>query len=441
MSEYALTSSAIQKRSRGVSVKRPSRSSAAAYATEWTSRSRPPSNVSETSAKTRAMSSSERTSQAVTSGLWTWAARSRTFDSIRSPWYVKATLAPPSASRLAIAHAIERLLATPRTNAVFPSKGTRGLYGSSATLPALAPLSPPRVARGALLGPRVRRRFPAGPAELRRADVSASPRRDGNDPEAPVVGTDPRHRHAQAAAARAGVRSRALRGGLREPAERPLFRVEGLPRAHPRRADGRDREAPAGDPVRADLVALPGHSQRDDRVDPGREAATTLAPELHRPRVGEHDVTPFAEPQPRHHRRGRLSHHDRPQRRGREDRNRRRRDRQHESLPERRRLHSARGLPDGRHEVHERENHRRQGVPGTRLRQRGEAAARPERVLPRDPRGRHRRRQRRDLRSGGPGPSGDVRADRRRAEGLPRQLPDLQRPDSGRERRRVARDG
>ena len=41
-SEYALMSMAIQKRSRGVSTKRPSRSSAAANATEWTRMSRPP---------------------------------------------------------------------------------------------------------------------------------------------------------------------------------------------------------------------------------------------------------------------------------------------------------------------------------------------------------------------------------------------------------------
>ena len=47
-----------------------------------------------------------------------------------------------------------------------------------------------------------------------------------DDPEAPVDGTDPRDRHVEAAAARAGVRPRALRGRLGEPAERPLVRVE-----------------------------------------------------------------------------------------------------------------------------------------------------------------------------------------------------------------------
>ena len=62
-------STAIQKRSRGVSTKRPSRSSAAANATEWTRMSSPPPNASPTSEKTRAMSSSDRTSHSVTSGL------------------------------------------------------------------------------------------------------------------------------------------------------------------------------------------------------------------------------------------------------------------------------------------------------------------------------------------------------------------------------------
>src|SRR5215475_7202933 len=121
--EYALTSTASQKRSRGVSVKRPSRSSAAAKATEWTSRSSSPPNASPTSPKTRATSSSERTSHSVTSGDSIEAASSRTVDSIRSPWYVKASCAPPSASRRAMAQAIERRLATPSTSPRFPSNG------------------------------------------------------------------------------------------------------------------------------------------------------------------------------------------------------------------------------------------------------------------------------------------------------------------------------
>src|SRR3989440_2407462 len=120
-SEYALTSSASQNRSRGVSVKRASRSSAAANATEWTSRSSCPPNAFPTSAKTRSTSSSERTSQAVTSGLDTLPASSRTEGSIRSPWKVNASSAPSSASFRAIPQAIERLLATPRTRPRLPS--------------------------------------------------------------------------------------------------------------------------------------------------------------------------------------------------------------------------------------------------------------------------------------------------------------------------------
>src|SRR4051812_10463609 len=72
------------------------------------------------------MSSSERTSQDVTSGLETDSASSRTFDSIRSPWNVNASWAPSSARRFAIAQAIERLLATPRTSPFFPSNTRRG---------------------------------------------------------------------------------------------------------------------------------------------------------------------------------------------------------------------------------------------------------------------------------------------------------------------------
>src|SRR3954447_1527541 len=113
---------AIQNRSRGVSVKRPSRSSAAANATECTSRSSSPPNASPTSPKTRAISSSERTSRAVTRGLPTDSARSRTDFSIRSPWKVNASCAPPSASRFAIAHAIDRRLATPRISPRLPAK-------------------------------------------------------------------------------------------------------------------------------------------------------------------------------------------------------------------------------------------------------------------------------------------------------------------------------
>jgi hypothetical protein len=67
------------------------------------------------------MSPSERTSHSVMSAVSTVAARSRTLFSIRSPWYVKASLAPPAASTCAIAQAIERLLATPRMSARLPS--------------------------------------------------------------------------------------------------------------------------------------------------------------------------------------------------------------------------------------------------------------------------------------------------------------------------------
>ena len=49
---------------------------------------------------------------------------------MRSPWYVNASCAPSAASRSAIAHAIERLFATPSTSACFPSNlpGIRRSY-------------------------------------------------------------------------------------------------------------------------------------------------------------------------------------------------------------------------------------------------------------------------------------------------------------------------
>src|SRR4029078_12793149 len=58
--EYAETSSASQKRSRGVSVKRPSRSRVSAKATEWTKTSSCPPKDYPTSAKNRSRPAEER---------------------------------------------------------------------------------------------------------------------------------------------------------------------------------------------------------------------------------------------------------------------------------------------------------------------------------------------------------------------------------------------
>ena len=97
--------------------------------------------------------------------------------SIRSPWYVNASRAPPSASRRAIAHAIERLFATPRTSPVFPSKSTGGLYGTSATLGVLAPPSSIFAALAALTRRSGSLRcLPADPPRFRRAQRAARAR-------------------------------------------------------------------------------------------------------------------------------------------------------------------------------------------------------------------------------------------------------------------------
>ena len=89
-------------------------------------------------AKTRSTSSSERTSHSVTSGLDDRSASSRTFFSIRSPWNVNASCAPSSASRCAIAHAIERRFATPSTSPRLPSNRP-GHGGESKTARARRP--------------------------------------------------------------------------------------------------------------------------------------------------------------------------------------------------------------------------------------------------------------------------------------------------------------
>ena len=99
-SEYALTSSAIQKRSRGVSVNRPSRSSAAANATEWTSEVE--------LAAERLAGLGARLGDVVV-GADVALGHERAFRrggeladafSIRSPWKVNASRAPPSARPL-----------------------------------------------------------------------------------------------------------------------------------------------------------------------------------------------------------------------------------------------------------------------------------------------------------------------------------------------------
>ena len=86
-----------------------------------------PPKASPTSANTRSIAASSRTSSSVTSGLETDSASSRTFFSMRSPWKVKASFAPPSARRFAIAQAIDRLFATPENERVLSLEHGRRL--------------------------------------------------------------------------------------------------------------------------------------------------------------------------------------------------------------------------------------------------------------------------------------------------------------------------
>src|SRR5690242_4378779 len=119
--EYADTSSAVWKSTRAVSVKRPSNVAAGANAIEWAITSSPPSRLP-TSSIARSMLSSLETSHSTTTSEPTLSASLRTPSSSRSPWYVNASLAPAPASAWAMAHAIERLLATPATSASLPSR-------------------------------------------------------------------------------------------------------------------------------------------------------------------------------------------------------------------------------------------------------------------------------------------------------------------------------
>src|SRR5918994_5619848 len=275
-SEYALMSTAIQKRSRGVSVKRPSRSSAAANATEWTSRSSPPSHAAPTSANTRSRSSSARTSHAVTSFESTDDASSRTLDSIRSPWKVKASSAPSSARRRAMAQAIDRLLATPMIRARLPAnRDTSRSYGYCAVR--APPRGISRAQRGARShGHRVRG-LSTGGAPSRRGRDPARARGDDHRPGRAPQGPRHRHPHAGRATARR-VLPDARRLERHAPAECRDPERQGLRREAPQRPASRRRDAEACDSVGARAAQLHGAAQRHrgrhsyDRAGPRREA-------------------------------------------------------------------------------------------------------------------------------------------------------------------------
>src|SRR5918994_3011235 len=217
---------AIQKRSRGVSVKRPSRSSAAAKATECTSRSSFPSHASPTSEKTRSRSASARTSHAVTTWEPTDDASSRTLLSIRSPWKVKASSAPSSARRRAIAQAIDRLLATPMIRARLPAnRDTSRSYGYAGLR------APPRGISRTECGARGHRdrvrRLSTGGAAARGGRDPARARRHDYDSGRPPEGPAHDHPHARRPAARR-LLARARRRNRDPQAEHRESRGEGL---------------------------------------------------------------------------------------------------------------------------------------------------------------------------------------------------------------------
>ena len=187
------------------------------------------------------MSSSERTSHSGTSGLETLSARSRTFFSIRSPWYVNASRAPSSARRFAIAHAIDRRLATPMTSAVLPSN-----------LPGVATAGDSRLVCGSCAAPSLfshRSRRSSSHCPPRRGSSPSGGRRaraDRRPSSAPGRSTCPPGTARAASASSSGCTAR--RSPPRRPlaperdaheAEHALDGVVGLPRAARRAAADR----------------------------------------------------------------------------------------------------------------------------------------------------------------------------------------------------------
>src|SRR5438132_12784601 len=292
---------AIQKRSRGVSVKRPSRSSAAANATEWTSRSSCPPNASPTSAKTRSRSASSRTSHDVISGEPTDSATSRTFFSIRSPWNVKASDAPPAASRLAIAHAIERLFATPRTRPRLPENG----WSTGRSCGTLNFLAPPTRSRALLGGARPLGRLGSNSAakadqapSRRRAHAAADAPRGDPGPRGPRLGPRDGAGRPEPAAARdrAGPRAPCLRYPPEaELAHHRLARLPRPPQPGAGRGGGANRPRDSAVP---DPGALPDPPRRSGAHAPLPQAAGARATLVRPADLPQPSLPPRHEPHP-----------------------------------------------------------------------------------------------------------------------------------------------
>ena len=444
-------STAIQKRSRGVSVNRPSRSSAAAKATEWTSTSNPSGQSASTSAKTRSTSSSERTSQEVTSGEPTDAASSRTLLSIRSPWNVNASSAPSSASRFPIAHAIERLFATPRISARLPSnrftpaslRSIEPRDSDSRGRWLLSGRAPPPGTRCTLRGAPDRDvrccRAEADRAPRRRVRGAARPRRHDHRAARAPQGPPDGDRHAGAAPARRPLPQ--LHGPQRLAPPRHL--QQQLPRLRhaASRRSGQGRGDPeAGDPIGPGDAELHAAPERDGGGAPGEEAGDRRQAPLRAQGVPEPALHARDEPQPRPDPRRRARRGRRRRRRGHEDRDRRRRRRSGEPVLRARRLRVPPGLPEGRREVDDAEGDRRTVLRRCRRGRPEPAGTRPAGVVPRHARRRDRGRERGHDRTGGRRSSGHDRAGRRRAARADRQLPRLQRAHRSRPRRQHTRD-
>ena len=310
------------------------------------------------------MSSSARTSHGMTSSEPTDEASSRTFPSIRSPWNVKASSAPSAARRRAIAHAIERLLATPRTSARLPSnlptaaslrqscqmagtlRSVRRLAGSIAVLVALtlaatasAAFRPIERRHGEIVIPRVRAGTITVPAAHRRGRIT-------------VILT--------LAQPPLAAYSRRLAGPtLLEPPEHVEPRLQGLCRHAPARAAGRRGNAEAGDSRGDGPAELHDPPQRNGSRAAGDRARAGGQALVRAQALSELPLHAGPRPQPGPDRRGHGGGRERSRWRGNEDRRRRRRRRSDEQVLQPEGLHLSGGLPQGRPEVDDAEGDRR----------------------------------------------------------------------------------
>ena len=378
----------------------------------------------------------------MTSGLDTDSASSRTLFSMRSPWNVNATCAPPSASRRAIAHAIDRLLATPRTSARFPENipgdaiRLRILCGALRR-PLLLTVAIALVAAtsaSAAPTPLHREVREQGFQRVRAGHLTIPPKSPRGTTRVIVrLSAPPLAAWNAARPARVGsrttqhlnVHSTASQAYVAQLARQQDAAVAAVRAAIPKRASSRSATRSSSTGSRS------ASRRRACRSCSASRASRRSIPSL------SYYATMDRGPSVIHA--TDLAGGDRRQGPGREDRRRRHRRRPDEPVPQSRRLQLPGRLPEGRHEEDDAEGDRRQGLPRRAARREQHEAVRPDRAA-RHARVGDRGRRRRHERAGRARPSRRREPLRRRTEGVDRQLPRLHRPDPARPRGVDARD-